>query len=217
MVIVPLQLTQSKDSERSVMKELKPLTLAELQSQVVVNPYYAKSSTALNNLLQSIPHNTSVDEIVVKIIAIDFFYSTQLKALIKESGVHDLAEFIQHTDFDNRVRNGCPNIVSDIAENTTDKTLFSFATKYCALHNQIVYNKDDYSIYDSAVARLFPKYAKQMGSQKITTTQIEKWRKSRQYQSFNDAIGSFLDACGITKAALPQRRRIFDSFLWNQR
>ena len=82
--------------------------------------------------------------------------------------------------------------------------------------------KDDYSIYDRTVAKLFPQYTKLVNKVDssiviVKEAQIEKWRKAKSYQEFNDAIGEFLDKCNISELDFPNRRMKFDEFLWNQR
>ena len=208
----------------SFSNKLQPLTLdvfvANLAS-VLSNPYYAQDERILIELFKQYPSNEKSDHIFHKIVMVDFIYSTQLKRLIGESGIHDLAQRISEIDFDSRVNSGDPTLVTEIA-GATNKNLFSFASKYCALHNRFVFQKDGYSIYDSTVAKLFPKYTKFANKANsniviVKESQIERWRTCKAYKNFNDAIGNFLDKCNISEVDFPNRRMKFDEFLWNQR
>ena len=205
-------------------KDIKTLTtdiFTANSSSVLANPYYAQDERILIELFKQYPSNKKSDHIFHKIVMVDFIYSTQLKRLIGESGIHDLAQRISEINFDSRIKIGDTTLVNEIA-GATSKNLFSFASKYCALHNRFVSQKDDYSIYDRTVAKLFSQYTKLVNKVDssiviVKEAQIEKWRKAKSYQEFNDAIGEFLDKCNISELDFPNRRMKFDEFLWNQR
>ena len=206
---------------------LKPISKKDFQEKnstpkPIINKYYQRDNDVLKYLFEKMPINQNAEEVFIKVVVIDFIYSTQLKRLIGGAGVHELVDLILRVNFDARVKIGDSTLVNDIADNNGGINLFSFASKYCALHNWYVYGKDDYSIYDSVVARLFPKYTamSQKNNPKITkirAAQIEKWRKTKDYASFNDAIGKYLDEIGIDIGKYPSRRRDFDRIIWEQR
>ena len=206
---------------------LKPLSTNDFRKKndpplPINNNYYQRDNDVLKHLFDKMSYNTKAEEVFIKVVIIDFIYSTQLKQLIGGAGVHELVDLILSLDFDARVQNGDPNLVTDIAYNNGGVNLFTFASKYCALHSIYVHKKDDYSIYDSAVARLFPKYTAEYHKNdpnvtQITATQVDRWRQNRDYKSFNDAIGSFLDGIGIDKKTYPWRRSDFDRIVWEQR
>lgn len=209
------------------MYVLKPLPVNDFRrkndpQRATINKYYQRDNDVLEHLFVKMKYNNKAEEIFIKIVVIDFIYSTQLKLLIGSAGVHELVDLILSLNFDARVKKGDPTLVNDIANNNGSVNLFSFASKYCALHSWYAYGKDDYSIYDSVVARLFPKYTamSQKNNPKITkirAAQIEKWRKTKDYASFNDAIGKYLDEIGIDIGKYPSRRRDFDRIIWEQR
>ncbi len=204
---------------------LKPLTPSDFRRKNVplsiTDEYHQRDTDVLNYLFKKMPSNTKAEEIFIKVVVIDFIYSTQLKRSIGSAGVHKLVDLIMSLNFDARVKIGDPTLVSDIAYNNGGVNLFSFASKYCALHNWYLYDRDDYSIYDSVVARLFPEYTAAHQSNpnvaKVSTAQVEKWRQARDYKAFNDAIGDFLDSIGIDAQTFPYRRRDFDKIIWKQR
>ena len=101
---------------------------------------------------------------------------------------------------------GDPEVVNEIAKSNGKINLFSFASKYCCCHNKILYNKDDYSIFDSVLRDTLPKYFDD-----IRKSQIESWRVNYKYKEYNDYITEKLDNLGIV---LDFRKRKFDHFVW---
>ncbi len=209
------------------MLVLSPISKNDFQGsntiqKTIKNKYYQRDNDVLEYLFGKIPLNNKAEEVYIKIVVIDFIYSTQLKLLIGSAGVYYLVDLILDLNFDVRVQKGDPTLVNDIANNNGGVNLFSFASKYCALHNWYVYGKDDYSIYDSVVARLFPEYTAISHKTNPQITQIsaalvERWRQAKAYGSFNDAIGTFLDEIGIDAKTYQSRRRDFDRIIWEQR
>ena len=110
-------------------------------------------------------------------------------------------------DFDERLRQGDPALVTLIAKNNGNINLFSFASKYCTFHAVDVYGLDDYVIYDRVVKDALPKYV--AGLKKTT---IEAWRQSYDYIAYKKCIDDLLDANGIN---IPFRHRKLDHYLWN--
>lgn len=167
----------------------------------------------LENLLNAFPKNVDSYQIAAKVLLIDKIYSTQLFRYNKKDFLTRLVENIRTIkDFDLRVEKGDPTVVCEIYRGL-NKKLFSFASKYCCLHNTLVYKHDDYSIYDSAVRRLLPKYAKKVGI-KLTGVQLDRWYKANDYKAFNDSVTNVLNVAQIN---IKNRKRKFDLFLWSQR
>ena len=117
-----------------------------------------------------------------------------------------MARLISIQDFDIRVSQGDPLLVSQLAESNGQINLFSFASKYCTYHNVEIYERDDYSIFDRVVKDALPYYIP-----KLTKSAIEEWRTTCNYLAFNDCIEELLDQKSID---IPFRRRKFDHFLW---
>ena len=198
------------------MSSLLHLTNQQIiyQSNSIVNNKNIRfADLMLEDLLKSFPKNIDFYQIAAKVLLIDKLYSTQLFRYNKKEFLTRLVENIYNIkDFDLRVENGDPTVVCEIYYGF-NKKLFSFASKYCCLHNVIVYNKDDYSIYDSAVRKLLPKYAKKVGI-KLTGAQLDRWYKENEYAAFNNSVSDLLDAAQIN---IQNRKRKFDLFLWSQR
>lgn len=196
------------------------LTKAEIQNQA--KRAMQNGGQEIENALKSIfciyPKNENAEEILVKIALLDRLYTTNLR--LSRIDMVKLAENIAkipHIDI--RLQKYDDVLVQEISKASPNgKNLFSFATKYCCLHNYFVYGKDDYSIVDSQVKKNFPKYSKQAKKcgkvlVAITHAQMENWQKQRNHKEINNAIEQLLDAYSIN---IPYRRRIFDLFLWKQ-
>lgn len=186
--------------------------LKQAESEVNKTPY-CLTEPMLHKLLKRDPFNHDPEAITAKIVLLDLLYSTQC---FRYKALHLLPALVENIrtlpNFDERIAIGDPSVVCEIYRGF-DKKLFSFATKYCCLHNTVIYSRDDYSIFDSTVRRLLPKYAKSVGV-KLSGTQLDQWYKKDNYEAFNTAVNAVLNAAEIT---LENRKRKFDLFLWSQR
>lgn len=193
--------------------EISKEEIIKQTDKILSDEVYNTTESMLWELFKKFPENKESYHIAAKVLLLDKLYSTQV---FKYAGIDFLTKLVENIrtipDFDKRIAEGDPTVVCEIYRGF-DKKMFSFATKYCCLHNSIVYGRDDYSIYDSTVQKLLPKYAKTVGI-KLTGTQIEKWKNSGDCKSFNDAVNVILDKAEIT---IPERKRRFDLFLWSQR
>ena len=181
---------------------LRSKDLHEGHNDVLSNNKYGKEYQLIEDVLKKYPNNKTIEDVACKIAVIDFTNSTNLHFF----NLYTLAEIITSINFDARVARGDVSLVSDIISKCPVK-LYSFASKYCCYHNTFLYNRDDYSIYDSVVKKHLPEYA----TEKLPAS---KWRKNFNYETFNQYIGDLLDEYGITAATEPQRRRLFDHYVW---
>lgn len=193
--------------------EIKNEKITEQAEKVVNDKIYKQTEPMLHELLKQFPKNNEPYQIAAKVLMLDKLYATQIFNYKKLEFLTEIVENIRTIpDFDGRVKNGDPTVVPEIYRGFK-KRMFSFATKYCCLHNSVVYGKDDYSIYDSSVRKYLPKYAKILGV-KLTGTQLDDWYKNGDYKAFNDAVDDVLEKAEIT---VENRKRKFDLFLWSQR
>lgn len=182
---------------------LRSKDLHEVHNDVLSNYKYGKEYRLIESVLKKYPNNKTIEDVACKIAVIDFTNSTNLHF---STNLYTLAEIITSINFDARVAEGDVSLVSKIIEDINVK-LYSFVSKYCCYHNTFLYNRDDYSIYDSVVKNHLPEYA----TEKLPAS---KWRKNFNYETFNQYIGDLLDEYGITAATEPQRRRLFDHYVW---
>lgn len=183
---------------------LRSKDLHEAHNDVLSDDKYGKEYRLIEDVLKKYPNNKTIEDVACKIAVIDFTNSTNLRQ--NKINLYTLAKIITSIDFDARVAKGDVSLVSDIIKECHVK-LYSFASKYCCYHNTFLYNRDDYSIYDSVVKKHLPEYA----TEKLPAS---KWRKNFNYETFNQYIGDLLDEYGITAATEPQRRRLFDHYVW---
>lgn len=183
---------------------LRSKDLHEAHNDVLSDDKYGKEYRLIEDVLKKYPNNKTIEDVACKIAVIDFTNSTNLRQ--NKINLYTLAKIITNINFDAKVAEGDVSLVSDIISRCPVK-LYSFASKYCCYHNTFLYNRDDYSIYDSVVKKHLPDYA----TEKLPAS---KWRKNFNYETFNQYIGDLLDEYGITAATEPQRRRLFDHYVW---
>ena len=182
--------------------------IEDAESDVLTSDNYGKESLIIRNVLKEFPKNTDLNLIAMKIAVIDVTNSTHLAQYKSIVSLYDIAERIRNIeDFDDRLRQGDPELVPCIAKHD-DINLFSFASKYCTYHSVEVYGQDHYSIYDGVVKNVLPHYIKG-----LSAFQVEKWRQQMNYKAFNDCLGRLLDENHID---IEFRRRKLDHFLWYQ-
>lgn len=192
-----------KDSYLALTKE----NIEKEHEAVLKSQNYGKEQEIIEAILKKFPENDDLLSIALKISVIDITNSTQLSRFKGKVSLYALAQIIRDIkDFDERLKNGDAELVEEIA-GASPVNLFSFASKYCHYHSVFVYGKDDFSIYDNVVKESLPHYFD------IKESQIENWRKNKDYKAFNDFIAKSLDSIPELKD-FPQRRTKFDHFLW---
>lgn len=176
--------------------------------KVLADPVYGSDYALVDSVFNRFPDNTDPELVALKICLIDTTMSTMLSMKKQKITVKELASIIVGIkDFDERLRQGDPALVTLIAKNNGNINLFSFASKYCTFHAVDVYGIDDYVIYDDVVQRVLPLYVSGLAK-----TTPDKWRQSYDYIAYKKCIDELLDANGID---IPFRHRKLDHFLWN--
>ena len=113
-------------------------------------PRYPVQEELLQTLIKRYPDNQDPDGVDLKVKCLNLFYSTGIIATKAMSDhIHQ-----KGNDIDVALKDGNPEVVKTIAKlalkGDNKRVNYSFATKYCALHQP---NK--YPIYDSIVADVF--------------------------------------------------------------
>ena len=119
------------------------------------------------------PHNTDLDDIMIKCSTLNDFYSTNI------FNVTRVAEHIFKQNIDARLAVGDPTLVEAIGR-VSGKYFYSFATKYCAFHQPKQYN-----IYDSHVHNVLMYFSKRDKYAHHTHESL------RDYPCFKEAISQF--------------------------
>ncbi|OLV19234.1 hypothetical protein BOO71_0003493 [Deinococcus marmoris] len=161
------------------------------------------TEVAIQKLLTAFPANTVTAEILLKVVVINQIYSTGILA------VQPVAERIQAAKIDAALKAGDPGVVHLIDRlqfvtakgKEVDRSIYSFATKYCALHQP-----QHYPIYDGLISQKLQAYLKQDG---FSTTPF-KDAELRNYENFKAVVLQFREHYHLTKFSL----REIDQFLW---
>ena len=179
-----------------------------IDEQVRKDVAYGDETRLITNCLKRFPENTDIEIVAMKIGLIDITNSTHISQHKSKINAYDLAKhIISIPNIDERIKNGDPSVVNEIAKCNGKINLFSFASKYCCYHNHDIYEHDDYSILDTVLAQYLPLYFKG----KVKKAHIEKWRQNFMYEKYNEFITQMLDELNITTEF---RRRKFDHFIW---
>ena len=104
--------------------------------------------SALRKLFhRTYPRNNDLDEVLVKVATLNDFYSTNIFNIFAVA-----KHILSIPRIDSRLQSGDESLVGAIAHITINgkaKYLYSFATKFCAHHND-----KDFAIYDSYVEKM---------------------------------------------------------------
>lgn len=181
--------------------------IEQVHLQVRQDTSYGTNMELIHSALRKFPNNTDGELIAMKISLIDLTNSTHIGMHQKRISLQELVKVIQGIpDFDARISQGDPSLVSQLAKTNGRVNFFSFASKYCTYHNVAIYRRDDYSIFDNVVEASLPHYVSG-----LTQTAVRNWKNTYNYAAFNDCIGELLERADIQ---IPFRRRKFDHFLW---
>lgn len=140
---------------------------------------FALGENALSEVKRLMPGNTVPAHILIKVIALNRLYSTQIYA-VETVALHIAG---MGAGLDAALAHGDLSVVDEIAEVqlTTEKKrhFFSFATKYCSWHNP-----EAYPIYDSRVYAYLWKLEKQTKALHFHDSDV--WTNTRFVKIMND-------------------------------
>ena len=195
---------------------IKAKDIIEAEELFKADPIYNAEEYCIKNVIENYPNNTELPIVLMKISLIDFTNSTNLFMQRNKCNIKVIAEtIIEIKNIDKMIKEGEPKLVEILVKRIKDKTginLFSFVTKYCFYHNYFhPDNKNkraDYSIYDYILKEYLPLYSN------IKKIEIENWRNIGNYISYHNLIGEILDKNNINFDDYPNRRELFDRFIW---
>ncbi len=158
---------------------------------------YADADAALELVFKTWPANTSLPEVLTKVVTLNRLYSTSV------FDVHGVAKHLLQLNIDEALRAGDRKLVSRIATFTLSngklRNNYSFATKYCAWHNP-----DAFQIYDSRVDEAMWHYKKHHGFADFRRYDLG------DYARFMQIMDQFIEHFGLHAFT----RRQIDKFLW---
>ena len=210
--------TKVKKDEAEIVAECYNIDLAILrdcEAEIKKHQSYGEDDQLLYDVINAYPYNTDVNTVAMKIALIDVTNSTHLSQYKDRVSVMELAEFITRIDFDKRVSGYDETLVPEIANFNGKINLFSFASKYCCLHNRHKYGHDDYPKYDGVVARCLPVYLRQPKydiGREVTESSLDRLRNNREYGEFKKIVDEFIAKTGLT--GVIGIRKMIDHFIW---
>jgi hypothetical protein len=160
-------------------------------------PNYVMQESSLSKLFQrTYPLNVDIDDILVKVCALNDFYSTYILS------PYSVAQHIIELKIDDRLQNGDTRLVNEIALNKINgKTwnFYSFATKYCSHHKP-----EDYPICDKYVQKILIYFRNKDKFSSFTQEDMTI------YEKFKNIIFQFREYYNLEKYNLKE----LDRYLW---
>lgn len=159
---------------------------------------YVLQEKALEKLFNLFPHNTDINDILLKSSTLNDFYSTNI------FNTYAVAKHILAIpNLDNRLKQGDISLVDEIKEVTMSdgkkRDFYSFATKYCSHHNP-----NFFPIYDSYVDKIL------VALNKVYPFSTFKHKELKSYQRFNEVLLDFNKTFGLDNFSLKD----LDTYLW---
>ena len=182
----------------------RPTTTAVKRAvkQIKNNPKYNANMGALDKLFVLFPENNKIEEVYLKVVALNELYSTNIYNPYK------IATNIVKLDIDKDLKSNTLKIVVKIAKSHSLKTsggtkwnFYSFATKYCSWHVA-----GFYPIYDSYVSAALNSYRKSHKFHEFKNVDL------KDYKKFVAIMTSFMLEFDLQDLSL----REVDNFLWKK-
>jgi hypothetical protein len=158
---------------------------------------YRLQEQSLSRLFSQLcPANAKIEDILLKVTALNQFYSTNIY------DTYTVSKHILGKAIDTRLRSGDMSLVNELALVTIGgkrRNFYSFASKYCSHHFP-----DHFPIYDYFVERMLLTYA--------NTDHFAAFRKPdlKSYDKFVQVISDFRTFYSLSSFSLRQ----IDVFLW---
>jgi hypothetical protein len=190
------QYTRRTRVRDDIQKPAPEVITEYLEKWTTLEHYIAQESAITKLFSQICPHNSDMDDVLIKVAALDKFYSTNIFA------PYAVARQILRLDIDKRLSQGDETLVSDIASvkiGEAERNFYSFATKYCHHHNP-----EAFPIYDSYVDKTIRYFARVDRFALLSNGEL------RDYHVFKNILNSFRDYYSLTAFSL----RDIDLYLW---
>ena len=167
-------------------------------------PNYPVQERLLECLVDYYPDHNSREGVDYKVKYLNKFYSTYIMAT--NSVVNHIYQ--KRKQIDKGLQDGDPKAVGIIAKcNDVGRTNYSFATKYCALHQPNLY-----PIYDSIVSDVFRSLREKGLLQDYIHCNKEDFDSILQdYTQYKELYNSFMKQYGLTSLSY----REVDWYLWS--
>lgn len=157
---------------------------------------YVAQENALNKLFSTLPNNTDLNDVLLKSVALNHFYSTNIFSIYTMAN-----HILSLKNVDSRLKSGDLSLIDEMRKVTIKdkaKDFYSFSSKYCAHHNG-----DAFPIYDSCVEKVLMYFKKDKFSQ-------FKKADLKNYAKFKQVLLDFRNHYNLHKFSL----RELDTYLW---
>ena len=155
---------------------------------------YREQENFLVNIFKKYNENKEVDKIILKVLMLDKFYSTQIRNSVS------MAKGISRIkNIEDRLKKGDVELIDEIASCTGVRREYSFATKYCSFHNP-----KKFPIYDQYVRKILHHFKNEYSNLKLTHKDFEN------YNIFVNSIYDFIKYYKLEKYTIKD----IDRFLW---
>ncbi len=158
---------------------------------------------ALSELAQVFPKNDDLNQVIIKVTAVDGLYSTGVRFI--SDGLYGVAQHIVSLNIDERLSQCLPDVVNEIALTGLGKNIYSFASKYCSIHAP-----KEYPILDWYVAKLLWGYTKQERFVDFKSETRFFEAVYTDYRQYKGVIEAFRTKYGLEKYNFSD----LDKFLW---
>ena len=158
--------------------------------------HYTVGAKTVTQIFKLYPTNTVLEEVLVKVLVLNDLYSTNIL------GTYAVAKHIIGLHIDERLKNGDASLVTYIAHielNGKEKYFYSFATKYCAMHQP-----ERFPIYDRFVGEMLRYFRKQTHFARFANAALKNYA---EYRTIYDAFIQFFALNDFTY-------RQVDNYLW---
>jgi hypothetical protein len=175
----------------------KPTFKLVKAESVAFGKKYAISEQALRKLCSRFPRNTNASEVMLKALVLNKLYSTR----VNDKDIEPLARHIAGLNIDTLLDKGSFDAVDLIADCPDLDREYSFATKFCALHNPAAY-----PIYDGNADECLWAYRKQDRFAKFFRKDL------RDYPVWVNTVREFRAYYKLSHVSFRQ----LDKFLWSE-
>ncbi len=189
-----------------------------------ISKWYELQDEILHDLFNKKQSDCTIKTTFLRVKLLNEFYSTNVpdiciynvaKSIARNSDLHKKILKPKNNDEKDKAVNIISNILTEEifkdCQISINKSIYSFATKYCHFCNP-----KEFSIYDQYVAKLLMDYIVQY---KFLSDNNEKINKSivqdklKNYKCFLEQINKFIEKCNLPKTYKDSRAKI-DNYLW---
>lgn len=178
--------------------EPTPEKVSEYQQKWDQKTDYVLQESSLKKLFTSTyPLNNEMDDVLIKVCALNDFYSTNIFSPFK------VAHHIVNLNIDEKLFGPDYNLVNSLAlvemGQNKIRNFYSFASKYCSHHFP-----EEYPIYDYYVEKVLLKLRRRDGFSNFKNDDL------KEYREFIRILSDFRESYGLEEFDLKQ----IDRYLW---